>query len=69
MKKKNLFTVLGLMITISLSSCVKDWKCECTDGVHTEVMAIYPDSKMKDAKKSCDDVDAALGSGVSCKLK
>ncbi|MFN8267978.1 MAG: hypothetical protein U0T31_08240 [Chitinophagales bacterium] len=62
--------ILLSFIAVTTTSCVKDWNCECTDGVTTRVMATYPHTKMADAKKSCNQVQQAISvSGVTCKVK
>lgn len=69
--KNLLFLAMGL-IMIGATSCVKDWKCECTDGNYTATVAMYPSTKYLDAKKSCDAKQTDLrtiNSSVSCKVK
>lgn len=71
----NKFAILPSLLIILLlgaTSCVKDWQCECTDGISTNVVENYPNTKFLDAKKTCDGRQKDLrtiNSNVSCKIK
>ena len=73
MKKKFSFAlVFGALGTLfGTTSCVKDWKCECTyDGGSDSVT--FPNTKRSDAKKKCDAYEnllKAYDSSASCKIK
>lgn len=60
------FAVLGM---VALSSCKKDYTCECTVGGSTS-STVYEDIKKSDAEDACTSLStlAALGGG-SCSLK
>lgn len=73
MKKKFSFAlVFGALGTLfGTTSCVKDWKCECTVDGNTDSIT-YPNTKRADAKKSCDAYEKlikAYYSNASCKIK
>lgn len=59
------FAVAGLF---AMSSCSKDYTCECSNGTS----ATFEGAKKGDAKDACDALQATqniLGSGVTCDLK
>jgi len=69
---KNKILIAVALICIFATSCVKDWKCECTDGTTTQVVETYPSTKMLDAKKVCDQRESdikKINSSVTCKIK
>ncbi|MEZ5055242.1 MAG: hypothetical protein R2807_10860 [Chitinophagales bacterium] len=69
MKKQTIWIAIAI-ISFSSIACVKDWKCECTDGTTSATVAIYPDTKRSDAKKSCDEAESLIGNpDVSCSVK
>lgn len=71
MKKITLLTILSIIL-LGVTSCVKDWQCECTDGTSTNVVETYPNTKLLDAKKVCDGRQSdlrTLNSNISCKIK
>lgn len=74
MKKVSIFAV-ALVGVFAMSSCKKDYTCNCTytnfDGEVVTVPTEIPDSKKKDAEDACDAASATyalLGSGASCEL-
>lgn len=75
MKKKFKFTMLlaSLSVMLGLSSCKKDWVCECTvDGSAYEDVQTYPGTKKTSAKKLCDSYESLLKtdySDASCRIK
>lgn len=73
-KLSALFASLGLLL--GLTSCKKDWKCNCSytyDGsTYNDDVAVYPSTKKADAKKLCDAYETLLQSyysDASCSLK
>jgi len=69
--KKIIYSTADLL-SLGATSCVKDWKCDCTDGTSTTTVTIYPDTKLLDAKKKCDKIQSdlkTLNSGISCKIQ
>ena len=64
--KKVLFIGLALL---ALTSCKKDWTCECTAFGQTGTTEIK-DMTKKDAKTECDKGDiSAFGFTSECELK
>ncbi|NVK66992.1 MAG: hypothetical protein HWE22_20535 [Flavobacteriales bacterium] len=64
MKKIMLIGSLGVFGVLALASCKKDYTCDCDEnGVDFSI----PDSKKKDAEKSCEQ--AATTWGANCSLK
>lgn len=62
------FLATGVAL-ISLSSCKKDYTCECDydQGSATGTVTYdFNDAKKKDAQDACDDLDAQ--SGYTCTL-
>jgi len=70
MKKVLLFGV-ALFFVAGLSSCTKDWTCECTiSGVKTE--AVIEDRNKKDAQEACDGLETTakiIDATANCTLK
>ncbi len=69
MKSKGILfaAVLGLF---ALSSCVKDWDCECTIGSGSTTLVTHQtikESSLKKANSECEKKDA--NSFGSCKIK
>lgn len=70
--KKIIILAGSLFVMFSSTSCVKDWQCECTDGTVTNVVETYPNTRLLDAKKTCDTRASdlkKLNSSISCKIK
>jgi hypothetical protein len=67
MKKVMMIAIVGG--AFALTSCKKDYSCECTSGGMTYTLTIA-DAKKKDAESACDTwgVIYTLGGG-SCTLK
>ena len=60
------FAVLGM---VALSSCKKDYTCECTLGT-TTASTVYKDIKKKDAESACTSLSTTWAlAGGSCSLK
>ncbi len=65
-------TQVSSLAILGLSSCKKEWICECT----TETPIVGPvvtqneiDSKMlRNAEKECEKIDDAAGSASTCRL-
>lgn len=71
MKKKFNIGILltGLLFSLGMSSCKKEWTCECTDSSgNTESYSLAYLGKIKksQAKKVCDAFSYA---GYTCKVK
>ena len=71
MKKILLLTAVACM---AMTSCKKDYTCECTGaGLPAGYgSAKYTKVKKKDAQKSCDDINTTYqvyGADISCTLK
>lgn len=68
MKKITLLTCFAIL---SLSSCKKDWVCECTDdnplGSQVTQNRITNETS-NHAEKICNDIDETGGSSSSCNL-
>lgn len=67
---KKLF-VLGALGVFALSSCKKDYTCECTTTGFTQAFE-YKGVKKKDANETCDAQEAtykALYPNIVCNLK
>lgn len=73
MKNLTLVAVLAIFGTLAFSSCKKDHTCTCkvTDnigaGTDTTWTIEYKDTKKKDAKKQCDQIETtyqAFGMGI-----
>ena len=65
---KKLLLVVGVAGLFALSSCSKDYTCECSNGQELEIEG----AKKSDADSSCSAFQATQnigGSGVSCKIK
>lgn len=70
--KKIIIVACSLVVIFGSTSCVKDWQCECTDGTVTNVIETYPNTKLLDAKKTCDSRASdlkKLNPSISCKVK
>ena len=64
-----MFFVAAAVAVISLSSCKKDYICECTfdqAGISGSATTTISDAKKSDAEDACNDLDAQ--SGYSCTL-
>ena len=68
MKKVIAITLVGGAF-VALTSCKKDYSCECTASGQTYTLSIQ-DAKKKDAEAACDTWSAlyTLGGGT-CELK
>lgn len=61
------FAVLGM---VALSSCKKDYTCECTSSGGDSTSIVYEDIKKKDAESACTSLNTnAAIFGGSCSLK
>lgn len=61
-------------ILLALTSCKKDWNCECTttysDGSTSTFTVVIPNQKKKDAETACKVHETPIGSGTTtCQLK
>ncbi len=72
--KIKMFFVAAAVAVISLSSCKKDYTCECDYEIQGETVtgtAEFTDVKKKDAEEGCDSFESDLngmGSNASCTL-
>lgn len=66
-----MFFVAAAVAMISLSSCKKDYECNCTvDGMTIPTISIN-DAKKDDAQTTCDQAETTYASGgasASCAL-
>lgn len=70
--KKLLSIAVVSAALISLSSCKKDYTCECTSTSSESVLSTLqiPDSKKSDAQSACDAWEAQYAIlGLTCELK
>lgn len=70
MKKTTIFVFAALIAAASLTSCKKDYTCECKNSLGTITNIPINDAKKSDATDACNasDVLYKLGGG-SCTLK
>lgn len=61
---KKIMIILGLVATVSLGSCKKDWTCTCTDQSGNHSYHTIPDASLSDAKKTCDGFESHISSTV-----
>ncbi len=69
---KKLSFLLGVLFvaSLSLTSCKKDWNCDCTVDGETETIATYTDVNKGDAKDACEVWNGlAKAVGGSCEIK
>lgn len=69
MKKLLFAAVVGMAL---FTSCKRDWKCVCSTGSESGTAATYTDVTKKDAKSSCDGLQAigiAFDSDFSCEIE
>lgn len=64
--KTKLFFVAAAVAMISLSSCKKDWTCECDVESGGSATYEFKDTKKKDAEEACDEWDST--EGLDCTL-
>ena len=57
MKKVLLGSAFALLALVVLSSCKKEYTCNCVDGTLTETVETH---KGKDAADACDDASSVL---------
>jgi hypothetical protein len=65
---KKLFLVFAVAGILGLTSCSKDYTCECDNGSSVT----FEDAKKSDAKDACSAYETAqnlAGGSVSCDLK
>jgi hypothetical protein len=57
MKKLFFSTAVAAVLTLSMSSCKKDYVCDCKDSTTSEQFETtsYPNTKLIDAQKACKD--------------
>jgi len=69
---KKLFIIIAVVgVAISISSCKKDYTCDCTYDGQT-VSAEINNAKSSDANAACDELETlykASDSSASCTLK
>lgn len=72
--KKYLFLLFIPAWVAGLSSCKKDWNCECTTdyggGNVVTTTTFIPKQTKKDAETACNALETPIGSGTTnCTLK
>lgn len=71
---KKLTLIAGVFAMVAMTSCKKDYTCECTtpmaDGTELTTEHELNDYKKGDAEDACDELDgaAAIANG-NCQLK
>ncbi|MEZ4890578.1 MAG: hypothetical protein R2779_08495 [Crocinitomicaceae bacterium] len=66
---KKVFFIALAFGALTLTSCKKDWSCECSSGGNA-VTSTIKDMTHKDAKEQCDKGDfSGFGVELECKLK
>lgn len=64
--------LLAVVAVVAMTSCKKDYTCECLDTDRTDPMDLsytYKKVKKKDAEKSCEAQNTAAAGLWTCKLK
>jgi len=55
MKRIILTSAVVTLLTLSMSSCKKDYTCDCKDETGTQFdKQTYPNTSLTDAKRSCE---------------
>lgn len=72
--KKYLSLIAAGALIFGLTSCKKDWNCECkttySDGSTTTFTTLIPKQTKKDAETACNALETPIGSGTTdCTLK
>lgn len=72
--KKYLSLIAAGALIFGLTSCKKDWTCDCTftavDGSTQNSTTIIPKSSKKDAQTACDQLEQSLSyANGNCTLK
>lgn len=56
MKKLFLSTAMIAVLALGMTSCKKDYTCDCKDGNGTKFdTQTYPNTSITDAKRSCNE--------------
>jgi hypothetical protein len=58
---KKIMIILGLVATVSLGSCKKDWTCSCTDQSGNKSYHTIPNATLNDAKNTCNGYEYHAG--------
>ncbi|MEX1191108.1 MAG: hypothetical protein WEA99_03980 [Brumimicrobium sp.] len=69
--KTKMFFVAAMVAVVSLSSCKKEYTCECTADDSNFAVSDTKEMKKKDAEEWCDEADED-GEGIpgfKCELK
>ncbi len=71
--KKTLILIAIIGAVVSMSSCKKDYTCECVStvaGTSTTTTTVLEDQKKADAETACNAGDGTVGEiSVECELK
>jgi hypothetical protein len=54
---KTILLTVGAFALISLSSCKKDWTCQCTDNNGNNDYHDIPNATIGDARETCGDFE------------
>ncbi|MFH0866802.1 MAG: hypothetical protein V1904_11445 [Bacteroidota bacterium] len=71
MKKVLAITIVSaFVLTLSLTSCKKDYTCECTFTTNTPITIPLDGYSKKNAEDACDDAEITYSAiaGASCTL-
>lgn len=61
---KKIAIILGLIATVSLGSCKKDWTCSCTDQSGNNSYHTIPNATISDAKNTCNGYETHISSSI-----
>ncbi|MBS1683418.1 MAG: hypothetical protein JSS76_01600 [Bacteroidetes bacterium] len=61
---KKIAIILGIIATVSLGSCKKDWTCSCTDQSGNNTYHTVPNATISDAKKTCNGYESHVSSSI-----
>ena len=58
---KKLAILLGVVVTLTLASCKKDWTCKCVNQSGDPSYHTIPDATLTDAKNTCNGYEYQIG--------
>ncbi len=58
---KKIFVLIGVVGALTLSSCKKDWTCQCTDNNGATNYHDVPNATISDANRTCNDFESNSG--------
>ena len=54
---KRIAFIIGIAVLLSLTSCKKDWVCQCTDNTDSNSYHEVPNTTLYDANKTCNEYE------------